>query len=109
MDGTLYRPWWSWIHDDFDGDGIDDYGTQIPLEPHPDNVKNFLNQGVNQIHTGPPTHDGVLTQQSNDDSHSAMPKGGTFTNPMSDHQAIITMYSLTPDPFVHFRKSTPGR
>jgi hypothetical protein len=50
MDGTLYRPWWSWIHDDFDGDGIDDYGTQIPLEPQPDNVKNFLNQGVNQIH-----------------------------------------------------------
>ena len=50
MDGTMYRPWWSWIHDDFDGDGVDDYGTQIPLEAQPDNVKNFLNQGINQIH-----------------------------------------------------------
>jgi len=50
MDGTIYRPWWSWIHDDFDGDGVDDYGTQIALEAQPDNVKNFLNQGINQIH-----------------------------------------------------------
>ena len=33
MDGTMYRPWWSWIHADFTGDGVDDYGTVIPLLP----------------------------------------------------------------------------
>ena len=28
MDGTMYRPWWSWIHADFTvSDGVDDYGT----------------------------------------------------------------------------------
>ena len=27
-------PWWSWIHGDyFTGDGVDDYGTEIPLLP----------------------------------------------------------------------------
>jgi TonB-dependent SusC/RagA subfamily outer membrane receptor len=24
MDGTMYRPWWSWYHNDWDGDGVDD-------------------------------------------------------------------------------------
>ncbi len=46
MDGTLYRPWWSWFHHDFDGDGVDDYGTEIPLSPNPDNIRNFYETGV---------------------------------------------------------------
>ena len=50
MDGTMYRPWWSWIHADFTGDGVDDYGTQIPLSPQPDNVKNFFDTGVSTTH-----------------------------------------------------------
>ena len=45
MDGTMYRPWWSWIHADFTGDGVDDYGTQIPMSPQSDNVKDFFNPG----------------------------------------------------------------
>ena len=51
MDGTMYRPWWSWIHDDFTGDGVDDYGTEVPLVPQPNNVKNFFDQGMNQAHS----------------------------------------------------------
>ena len=50
MDGTMYRPWWSWIHADFTGDGVDDYGTQIPLSPQKDNVKDFFDQGVSTTH-----------------------------------------------------------
>ena len=50
MDGTMYRPWWSWIHADFTGDGVDDYGTQIPLSPQPNNVKNFFDTGVSTTH-----------------------------------------------------------
>ncbi|HCD52286.1 MAG TPA: SusC/RagA family TonB-linked outer membrane protein [Balneolaceae bacterium] len=46
MDGTMYRPWWSWFHDDFTGDGVDDYGTEIPLTANPDNVRNFYETGV---------------------------------------------------------------
>lgn len=46
MEGQMYRPWWSWFHHDFDGDGVDDYGTEIPLEPRPDNVRNFFDTGV---------------------------------------------------------------
>lgn len=47
MDGTLYRPWWSWFPGaDFDGDGADDYGKLIPLESNPDNVRNFFETGV---------------------------------------------------------------
>ena len=51
MDGTMYRPWWSWIHDDFTGDGVDDYGTQIPLSPQKDNVKDFFDQGISTTHS----------------------------------------------------------
>lgn len=47
MDGeTMYRPWYSWFHGDFTGDGEDDYGDEIPLEPNPDNVRNFYETGV---------------------------------------------------------------
>jgi TonB-linked SusC/RagA family outer membrane protein len=38
MDGTMYRPWWSW----FPGE---DYGKQIPMLPQPDNVRDFYNTG----------------------------------------------------------------
>ena len=31
MDGTMYRPWWSWIHADFTGDGNDDYLSLIHI------------------------------------------------------------------------------
>lgn len=40
MDGTLYRPWWSFFDDEF-------YGTTIPMTSNPDNVKNFFDQGKN--------------------------------------------------------------
>ncbi len=45
MNGQMYRPWWSWYHGDFTGDGQDDYGTTIPLEPQPGNVRDFYNTG----------------------------------------------------------------
>lgn len=47
IEGQMYRPWWSWYHGDFNGDGQDDYGTQIPLEAHPDNIRNFFDTGIN--------------------------------------------------------------
>lgn len=46
MDGTSYRPWWSWFNHDFDGDGSNDYGKTIPLSANPDNVRNFFDTGV---------------------------------------------------------------
>lgn len=46
MEGQSYRPWWSWYHHDFDGDGTDDYGTEIALEANPNNVRNFFDNGV---------------------------------------------------------------
>ena len=51
IDGTMYRPWWSWIHHDFDGDGVDDYGTEIPLEAQPNNVKDFFDQAASTTHS----------------------------------------------------------
>lgn len=46
MNGQEYRPWYSWYHGDFTGDGQDDYGTTTTLDPQPDNVRNFYNTGV---------------------------------------------------------------
>jgi len=46
MEGQMYRPWWSWFNHDFTGDGQNDYGTEIPLEPQPDNVRDFFETGV---------------------------------------------------------------
>lgn len=40
MDGTLYRPWYSWIPSD------PDFGKQVPLSPNPNNVRDFFNTGV---------------------------------------------------------------
>lgn len=40
IDGTMYRPWWSWYP------GTDDYGTQIPLQSNPDNVRDFFETGL---------------------------------------------------------------
>ncbi|MEL7119563.1 MAG: SusC/RagA family TonB-linked outer membrane protein [Bacteroidota bacterium] len=39
MDGTMYRPWWSW----FPGE---DYGQQIPMEAQPNNVRDYFDTGV---------------------------------------------------------------
>jgi TonB-linked SusC/RagA family outer membrane protein len=39
IDGTNYRPWWSW----FPGE---DYGTVVPLTAQPDNVRNFFDTGI---------------------------------------------------------------
>ncbi len=39
MDGTAYRPYWSW----FPGS---DYGKTVPLSANPDNVRNFFDTGV---------------------------------------------------------------
>ncbi|MEZ5038821.1 MAG: SusC/RagA family TonB-linked outer membrane protein [Saprospiraceae bacterium] len=38
MDGRLYRPYYSW----YEGP---DFGVEIPLNPQPDNVKNFFQTG----------------------------------------------------------------
>ena len=46
MDGTMYRPWWSWFDADFTGDGVSDYGTEIPLTAQPDNVESFYETGT---------------------------------------------------------------
>jgi TonB-linked SusC/RagA family outer membrane protein len=40
MDGTVYRPWYSWYP------GTADYGKTVPLSPQPDNVKSFFENGV---------------------------------------------------------------
>ena len=40
MDGTQYRPWWSWYP------GTADYGTQIPMQANPDNVRDFFDTGI---------------------------------------------------------------
>ncbi|RMG31685.1 MAG: SusC/RagA family TonB-linked outer membrane protein, partial [Bacteroidetes bacterium] len=40
IDGTLYRPWWTWYP------GTPDYGKEVPLTAHPDNVRNFYETGV---------------------------------------------------------------
>jgi TonB-linked SusC/RagA family outer membrane protein len=44
MDGTLYRPYWSW----FEGP---EYGVQAPLSPNPDNVRDFFETGITNINT----------------------------------------------------------
>lgn len=46
IDGTMYRPWWSWFDHDFTGDGQSDYGTEVPLTAQPDNVRDFFDTGV---------------------------------------------------------------
>ncbi|MBD3616381.1 MAG: SusC/RagA family TonB-linked outer membrane protein [Gracilimonas sp.] len=46
MDGSMYRPWWSWFDADFDGDGVSDYGKEVPLTPNKDNIRNFYDTGV---------------------------------------------------------------
>ncbi|MEX0610416.1 MAG: SusC/RagA family TonB-linked outer membrane protein [Balneolaceae bacterium] len=46
IDGQMYRPWWSWFHHDFDGDGQDDYGKEVPLEANPNNVRDFFETGI---------------------------------------------------------------
>ncbi|MAO63797.1 MAG: SusC/RagA family TonB-linked outer membrane protein [Balneola sp.] len=46
MDGTQYRPWWSWYDADFTGDGQSDYGTTVPLNPQENNVRDFYDTGV---------------------------------------------------------------
>ena len=51
IDGTMYRPWWSWYHHDFTGDGVDDYGTTIPMTAQPDNVRDFYETGVSSRNT----------------------------------------------------------
>ena len=51
MDGTMYRPWWSWIHDDFTGDGVDDYGTEVPLVPQPNNCLLYTSPSPRDLST----------------------------------------------------------
>ena len=43
MDGTTYRPWWSWYP------GTPEYGTTIPLVSNPDNVRDFFDTGITNI------------------------------------------------------------
>lgn len=40
MDGTMYRPWWSWYPN------TPEFGQQIPLTPNPDNVRDFFDTGI---------------------------------------------------------------
>lgn len=46
MDGTTYRPWYSWYQADVDGDGTSEYGKTIPLRSNPDNVRSFFDTGL---------------------------------------------------------------
>ncbi|MEX2463432.1 MAG: SusC/RagA family TonB-linked outer membrane protein [Balneolaceae bacterium] len=46
MDGRMYRPWWSWFDHDFTGDGQSDYGKEVPLNPQPNNVRDFFDTGL---------------------------------------------------------------
>lgn len=47
IDGTTqYRPWWSWFNTDVTGDGVNDYGTTIPMTANKNNVRNFYDTGV---------------------------------------------------------------
>lgn len=39
IDGTVYRPWWSWYDDE-------NYGTTVPLTANPDNVRDFYDTGT---------------------------------------------------------------
>lgn len=41
MDGSLYRPYYTWI------EGHPDFGKQVPLSPQPDNVRDFFETGTN--------------------------------------------------------------
>lgn len=43
MDGTTYRPFWSWYP------GTPEYGTTEPLTSNPDNVRNFFDTGITNI------------------------------------------------------------
>ncbi len=43
MDGTTYRPFWSWYP------GTPEYGTTEPLSPNPDNVRDFFDTGITNI------------------------------------------------------------
>lgn len=40
MDGTIYRPWYSWYP------GTADYGKTVALTPVPDNVRSFFENGM---------------------------------------------------------------
>ncbi len=40
MDGTLYRPWYSWIKSD------PEFGKQVPFSPQPNNIRDFFNTGL---------------------------------------------------------------
>lgn len=44
MDGTPYRPYYSW----FEGP---DYGKTIPLSPNPDNIRDFFETGLTNTNT----------------------------------------------------------
>ena len=70
MDGTMYRPWWSW----FPGD---DFGTTIPLEANPDNVRNFFDTGItynnNVAFTGGNQHTTYRLSYTNISQSGVMP------------------------------------
>jgi len=51
MDGQMYRPWWSWFDHDFTGDGQSDYGAEVPLNPQPNNVRDFFDTGMRLSNT----------------------------------------------------------
>ncbi|PQA58718.1 SusC/RagA family TonB-linked outer membrane protein [Siphonobacter curvatus] len=40
MDGSLYRPWYSWIPSD------PDFGKEVPFSPQPNNVRSFFQTGA---------------------------------------------------------------
>ncbi len=40
MDGTPYRPWYSWIQSD------PEFGKLVPYSPNPDNIRNFFQTGA---------------------------------------------------------------
>lgn len=71
MDGTTYRPWWSW----FPGP---DYGQTQALSPQPDNVRNFFDTGITNQNSVSLTGGGDVTTFRL--SYSNVNQTGVFPN-----------------------------
>ena len=89
MDGTTYRPWWSW----FPGE---DYGKTIPLEGNENNVRDFFETGqTNQNSFSVQGGDGSASFRL---SYANVNQTGVFPNSRFDKNSIGLFggYEITP-------------
>jgi len=91
MDGTLYRPWYSWYP------GTDDYGVEIPLVPAEDNVRDFFETGITNTNS-------LDAQGGNEDvgfrlGFTNMNQSSVIPNSTFDRNslAVNAYYNITPD------------